>query len=184
MPPDKNAPTQERWNWLESHMSQEIKTKLYREAYGITGNADDANDVCANSLIHAFEKCWQLRNDDKFYQWMVTIVRREARHYMRRNRHWVLCDVLKESLEGLHASANPEKIVIAKEESERLNEAMDQLKFPEKEIVVGRIENRKSLRVIAEELDINYHTTRSKYTRALHALKDHISEEGGSDEKK
>lgn len=177
--------SRERWEWFQAHLTPQLKDRLYFEALSIVHNQQDAEDALAAACLHAILKLHQLKKEDRFYSWMFTIVRREARHIKAKNTRCMIT-FFQYKNEKAQSVTSPEQQVLAQERKEQLLNAIEQLKSPEKEIV--RLKNwyGMSLLEIAKKLNLNYHTTRSKYTRAMHALEDILNNKGGdgSDEKK
>lgn len=185
--PKKSAPTPEQWAWFESHLTHEVRKRLYNEAYRILQNKSDAEDILQDAIqIGAFNLA-HLRQEQKFYSWMFKIVQREAYHHLVRESKTKRMKVAFLFVKDCYdASSTPDKLVITKEERARLRREIDRLKSPEKEILMFYLTTRKSLKEIAAELNLNYHTTRSKFTRTCNLIKKRLESEGGdgSHEKK
>lgn len=178
--PDKNAPTQEQWDWFESNLTHETRKRLFNEAYRILQNKSDAEDVLAEAIQIGICKLSHLRNRDRFFSWMFKIVRREACHHLEReNKRQSFRYRLLFFKEQRESSATPDKLLISKEEQAQLRREIERLKSPEKEILMLKLKTNKSLKEIAEELGLNYHTTRSKFTRACNLIKQRLDNEGG-----
>lgn len=185
--PPKNLPTKEQWEWFESHLTPEVRTRLYREAYRILENKQDAEDVMQDACRIGVSNLSDLRDSERFFSWMFKIVRREAYHHLYRENKLKIAKMRLLLLKDHYiASTTPEKLLITKDEHERLRREIDRMKSPEKEILLLKLTTNKSLKEIAAELDLNYHTTRSKFTRACNLIKRRMSEDGGdgSHEKK
>lgn len=183
----KNMPTQEQWSWFESHLTPEIRKRLYQEAYRVLQNKQDAEDVMQEAYRIGVFNLSGLRDGDRFFSWMFKIVRREAYHHLyRENKRKIAKMRLLLMGERYANSATPEKLLISKDEIERLRQEIEMLKSPEKEILLLKLTTDKSLKEIAADLGLNYHTTRSKFTRACNLIKQHLNDEGGdgSHEKK
>lgn len=169
-----------RWEWFEAHLTPEIKNRLYFEALRILRNPQDAEDALGLAYLHAITKLHQLKSEDRFYPWMFTIVRREARHMDAKTAR-SMSAFLRYKLDCIKPMATPEQQVIDSERKEQLYNAIEQLKSPEKEIVKLRNWENLSLLEIAQKLGLNYHTTRSKYTRAMNSIANQLKGQGGDD---
>ena len=185
--PCKDLSTQEQWAWFEEHLTHEVRKRLFNEAYRVLQNKADAEDALQEGLRIALVNLPSLRSEDRFYSWLFKIVRHEALHLLKREaksrkttRHFMNVKA------HLEAVAGPDKLLISKEEHERLRQEIDRLKSPEKEILLLKLRTNKSFKEIAAELGLNYHTTRSKFTRACNLIKKRMDKEGGdgSHEKK
>ncbi len=59
---------------------------LIATAQQITGNAEDAEDIAQEVIIHTYRNLHKLREDGKFRAWFFTICRRESIDYLHRHR--------------------------------------------------------------------------------------------------
>ena len=169
----------DRWEWFEAHLTPQLKNRLYFEALMILHNQQDAEDAVAFARLHAILKLHQLKKEESFYSWMLTILRREARHIKAKGLRNTITFCQYCNIERNMPVYSPEQQIIDRERKNQLLDAVNQLKSPEKEIVTMRNWRGMSLLEIAKELGLNYHTTRSKYTRAIHMLMDILKKEGG-----
>ncbi len=58
---------------------------LIATAEQITGNAEDAEDIAQEVIIHTYLNLYKLREDEKFRAWFFTICRRECSDYLHRH---------------------------------------------------------------------------------------------------
>lgn len=117
--------------------------------------------------------CHKLRSEDKLFSWLFSIVRREALSYRAEQR-----DIPK--VNGYHEISpflvsvdycDIESDWLASEERHRLRKAIHELDDHSKQIVTIKLTTESNLREIAQCINLNYHTTRSKYRRALIELR-------------
>ena len=175
--PGKSKPTQEQWDWFLAHFTHDIRRRLRNEAYRILQNSSDVDDIMQTSIEIASCHLANLRHEESFYSWMFKIVRREAYHLLiRQGKMSYAKSRLLIMMDHYTASTTPDKITISKEERERLWQEIDRLKSPDKEIMLLKLTTDKSLKKIAEELGLNYHTTRSKYTRMCKLIKQRLDD--------
>lgn len=178
--PNKNTPTEEQWAWFESRLTPELRKRLFNEAYRILQNKADAEDIRQDAIQIGISNLPYLRNPERFASWMITITRREAYHHLQRERKLMNIKYAFLMIKDYYtASSTPDKLVITREEQERLRREIDWLKSPEKEILLLKLTTNKSLKEIAAELGLNYHTTRSKFTRTCNLIKQRLNDEGG-----
>ena len=162
---------EERWEWLMSHIGKREMIVFHQEAYSILENHDDADDVVSAALVKGATRCHQLRDEKKFFSWMMKIIRNEAYAYLNINT------VHNKTLQAKMALIKPpyeesaEYIYIREQERVRLRAAIKDLKSPDKEILTMRFFEEQGLPEIAEKLNMNYHTVRSKYQRILKRLR-------------
>ena len=65
------------------HLMLENHRVVYQIAYGVLGNADDAEDVTQDAFVRAYAKLTSLREPERFRAWVCQIVRRLALNHMR-----------------------------------------------------------------------------------------------------
>ena len=77
---------------------REYTPNMYRLAYGILQNHEDAQDAVGETILRAFEKIHTLRRPECFRTWLMQITANEAKKFMPeingefRRRIWkILC---------------------------------------------------------------------------------------------
>lgn len=163
---------EERWEWFMAHLSDKEMQALFREAYKILHNKEDAEDVLQEALLKGATKCHQLQDEKKVFQWMFSIVRREAiAHYKRFSLHTVWAQAKLLLFQPTEEELSIDKKLLSDYERQCLLQALDHVKSPAKEIVYMHINEHMNFPEIAKKLNMNYHTVRSRYTRTLHEIK-------------
>ena len=181
-PQQKRVPTQEQWDWFESQLTPEIWKRLFNEAYRVVQNKPDAEDVLQDAIQIGVCKLDDLRNKEKFFSWMFNIVRREAyRHSKREKKLQKILLPLRLLKDCCTVTMTPENLMITKEERARLRREIGRIPSPDREILLMKLTTDLSLKEIADELDLNYHTTRSKYTRTRQLIRKRIKMSEGGD---
>lgn len=79
---------------------------LYRAAFGILKNRDDALDAMQEGFITAFEKLDQFENKGSFEGWLHKIVIRKSIAHFHQKKRYVLTETLEER--GVQANSNEE----------------------------------------------------------------------------
>ena len=162
---------EDRWEWFMSHLGDKEMTILHQEAYAILQNADDAEDVVQNALLKGLQKCHQIKDENKMFFWMVTIVRNEAYSYFKRFNLHTAWAVAKLSFTKPSYENGAEYYYLQEQEQRCLRKMINELQYPDKEILLMRIEQGMPFPEIAKKLGMNYHTVRSQYRRILQKLK-------------
>ncbi len=65
---------------------REYTPNLYRLAYGILHNRDDAEDAVCETILKAYEKLHTLRKAECFRAWIMQIAANEAKRIYARNK--------------------------------------------------------------------------------------------------
>lgn len=161
----------ERWKWLMAKLDNNDMRALYFEAYKILCNKEDAEDVLHEAILKAFKKCHQIKDESRFFYWMLRIVRNEALTYKKHcMRHLLFMQSKFISNENIYEDS-AEYLYFREKQNDRLYEKINALRSPEKEILKMRIYQKKAFPDIAKELNLNYHTVRSQYQRSIKKIK-------------
>jgi RNA polymerase sigma-70 factor (ECF subfamily) len=147
----------------------------YSLAFRLTGNAEDARDVCQEAYLRAFRGLRRFRGDARFTTWLYRITANCASTQLgrrRRHRHEELDDDLE--LNDLSPSIDP----VGRSESASLRDAVQKAlaALPPKlrAVVVLRDIYDLSHEVIAAELGISVSAAKVRLHRARHRLRDDV----------
>ncbi len=145
------------------------QNKFYRLAYSYVKNQDDALDVVQNAVCKALEKCDTLRNENAMKTWFYRIVVNESITLLNNKKRIVLSE------EEVFKQAGYEEP--AYEPKEDLQEQIKQLELATQTIIKLRFFEELSLEEIAEIMEMNLSTVKSKLYRGLEKLKIIFKEE-------
>jgi RNA polymerase sigma-70 factor (ECF subfamily) len=156
---------------------REIVPPLLDDAFTLakwlTHSATDAEDVVQEAAVRAL-KALATVSVDRPRPWFLAIVRNAAMTWMARNRPKALAyagDLADlETLEGADSALDPEQALIAREDGDRLREAIADLPSPFLETLVMRDINGLSYREISEATDSPIGTVMSRLARARSAI--------------
>ncbi|MGH6798635.1 MAG: sigma-70 family RNA polymerase sigma factor [Roseiarcus sp.] len=155
---------------------REIVPPLLDDAYSLarwlSQNPTDAEDIVQDAALRALHALSTV-SVDRPKQWFLAIVRNAAMTFMARNRRKTLAyagdmadlDAL-DLRQGDDAALNPEQELIAREDGERLRQAIAGLPSPFLETLVMRDINGLSYREIAEATEAPVGTVMSRLARA------------------
>ena len=139
-----------------------IYTDLYKFAYYILKDEEDAKDAVSDAVMDAYAGISRLRSEDAFKSWMFQILsvkcKRKLKEYAVHGHHTPLEDITDLETEG-------------REESVELKSAFDTLSDEEKMIISMNVFGGYDSNEISNILKINRNTVRSKQSRALSKLK-------------
>lgn len=142
-------------------------TKLYRLAYQYVRNENDALDIVQESAYKAVKNCKRLQNPQYIKTWLYRIVINESLSFLRKKKPEVIQFSEAEcEIEDRYADLD-------------LHRALMQLPDDDKTIVMLRFFEGLSFQQIADILDENINTVKSRLYRSLQKLK-HMLEEGGA----
>lgn len=105
---------------------------IYRYAFHCTGNHQDADDICQETFLRAFDRIGQLKNGTSFKEWIFTIASNLSRKRIKKmkiNRNFVSqsIDTLNQSPESNEIQpfenlTKKEKALIIREQLQEMSE--------------------------------------------------------------
>lgn len=142
---------------------------------------DVAEDITQEVLRKSWEYIHTLRDRDKCWQWVETIIGNEIRTYIRKKRtrkkffeDVVLDDVLEQQsvMEALmSAEEDILEILIRDEEEQLLMKALQELDERDRSVIKSHLISDMKLKDIAVSEEVEYGTLRMIYLRALRKLR-------------
>jgi RNA polymerase sigma-70 factor (ECF subfamily) len=157
------------------------ETKLFNFAYRLTGDREDAFDICQDSFIRAYEQIRQLKDASKFPNWLFKIARNYciSRHrtamklpkFERGNEEDEELDLenlLSDSAQVRLGNANPYEQHELRLIVER---ALEYLPFEQRETIVLKIYEGLKFSEIAEVAECPVSTVKSRLYLGLTQLK-------------
>ena len=137
------------------------------EASHMLNDEGEVDDLVQTTLILGAMHCEQLKDEQKVYPWLRQIMQREA-HRMNKKRHRMTTSYdLSNEIDTQKSSLSAEQEAITNEMRQAIKDAIERLSYPDRNIVIYHLYDCLDLKDIALLLEMNYHTVRSKYNRAL-----------------
>ena len=146
-----------------AELVERYKKAAFRMALGLVGNRDDAFDISQEAFLRVFRSARTFDETQPFLPWFYTIVQNLSRTWLRRRSRADRRTVDLDDVSGLLASdSNPERDVMRKEMVKRLGEALMELSFADREIIVLQHFRNMSYEEIAQLLGIPRGTVMSR----------------------
>ena len=142
-----------------SQLYAKIYKDLYKFAYYMTGQTQDAEDAVSDAVLAAFENIHKLKKETAFRSWMFTILANTCRRKLRRQEQNV----------ELEDNLAAEETDYARTQDVR--EAFGRLEVTDRLIVGWSVLGGYSSDEISEMLDMKAATVRSRKSRALGRLR-------------
>jgi len=136
----------------------------------LADDADLADELFQDTWLTVIRKIDTLADPEKFATWLYQIARNRVYEEFRRKKRVVELDEL------LEAPDNPEDEILSFENIARLHQCLGQLKPWQKEVLMLRFIESMSYDQIAEVLDCNVGTVRSRIHHAKQALRKRLEE--------
>jgi RNA polymerase sigma factor (sigma-70 family) len=152
--------------------------RIYATVYHMTSNHEDANDLAQDSFIKAFQALKSFKGGSSFYTWLYRIAVNKTINFLkqRKNRmHMSLNDLdfnteNNPDLVALISEKTPRRDAGLKELQEKLNAALLKLSEPHRIVVVLHDVQGMSHEEVAQVMDCNIGTVRSRLFYARQQL--------------
>ena len=163
--------------WQFRKGSRAALCRIYEKYYDylltvVTALLHDVNaaeDVVHDSFLK-LSKSAHLLNPQRSLKWyLVACVSNRARDTLRSRRHETVS--LDESVSLQNGACGPESAAIRNEEMQIISDALEQLPYEQREVVVLRTRGRMTFKAIAELRQVSIRTVHSQYRYGLDKLK-------------
>jgi RNA polymerase sigma factor (sigma-70 family) len=145
--------------------------------FSATGRMETSEELAQETFFRAWKNLAQLKDIDKFRFWLCSIARNLLRtYYQQKHSEKVsVCDT--DTLETLASPSvqSPADTLISREEEMMLNQALMQIPEEYREPLVLFYRQQQSTREVAESLDLNEATVRTRLSRGRQMLKDQVA---------
>ena len=158
--------------------------RIYATIYHMTANHEDANDLAQEAFIKAFQALPSFKGGSTFYTWLYRIAVNKTINFLkqRKNRQHMSLNDLDFNAEhdpdlmALISDKTPVREVGLTELQNKLNEALLKLSEPHRMVVVLHDVQGVSHDEIAEMMDCNIGTVRSRLFYARQQLQGFLAE--------
>ena len=158
--------------------------RIYATIYHMTSNHEDANDLAQEAFIKAFQALRSFKGGSSFYTWVYRIAVNKTLNFLkqRKNRTQMSLDDLDFNAEhdpdlvALVSHKTPRREVALAELQEKLNAAMQKLSEPHRLAVTLHDVQGLSHEEIAEIMDCNVGTVRSRLFYARQQMQAYLSD--------
>ena len=134
----------------------------------LVDNADLADELFQDTWLTVIAKIHTLGNPERFTVWLYRIARNRVYQEFRRRKQVVELD------DSMEAPDNPEEEILSFEDAAKLHQCLGELKPFQKEVLVLRFIESMSYEEIAEVLDCNVGTVRSRIHHAKQAIRERL----------
>jgi RNA polymerase sigma factor (sigma-70 family) len=158
--------------------------RIYATVYHMTANHEDANDLAQEAFIKGFQALKSFKGGSSFYTWVYRIAVNKTINFLkqRKNRAQMSLDDLDFNAEhdpdlvALISEKTPRREIDLNELQEKLNVALLKLSEPHRLVVTLHDVQGLSHEEIAEIMDCNIGTVRSRLFYARQQLQAHMSD--------
>lgn len=151
--------------------------KVYKVAYYILNNEEEAKDIVQDTFIQAFNKIDTLKDKDKFESWICAIAANLSKAKYNKKKKELLVQDDSEIIPFLYYDKSldsPEDILENKELKSCIMEQINSLDNHYKQVVVLYYYLEQSYEEISKSLDISIGTVKSRLYRAKASIKEKL----------
>lgn len=142
--------------------------QYYRLAYSYVHNDADACDIVQNGAYKALRGSGTLKNAAYAETWVYRIMLNECFRHLRQPRKYSYESMQETGFELSYTEDNCDKI--------DLRRALDALQEKDKAVVILRYFEDRKLEEIADILEENVNTVKSRLYRSIKKLRDHLED--------
>lgn len=146
----------------------ENKEKHYRIAYSYVKNTDDALDIVQETIFKAIVSLDKLKNPEYIRSWFYRILINSALDFLRKQKKTIVVD--EEYLSSFDCGS------VDKYTDVDLHRALDELPDNYRSIVILRFFEDLKIEEIAEVLDENVNTVKTRLYKSLEKLRVKIND--------
>ncbi len=158
--------------------------RIYATIYHMTANHEDANDLAQEAFIKAYSALKSFKGGSSFYTWLYRIAVNKTINFLKQRKnkfHLSLNDIdfnaeHDPDLMALVSHKTPNRDVGLNELQKKLNEALLKLSEPHRIVVVLHDVQGQSHEEIAEIMECNVGTVRSRLFYARQQLQGYLAE--------
>ena len=164
---------------------ERYQTKVYNLALRMCGNEDDAFDLAQDAFVRAWKALGSFQFESAFSTWLFRLTSNLCLDYLRAKKRRAAVSLTMSGEEDEEAqldvpdpSMTPEEAVLASEDKRILMEAINSLSTDYRQIITLRAINDLSYAQIAQVLNIQEGTVKSRLSRARTELKNKLLQIG------
>lgn len=152
--------------------------RLFNAMAHFCGNVVEAEDVVQDAFVQAYLKLSSFQRNSTFYTWLYRIAFNTSVSRKRRKRVEASVDRSREQVGGepIDPGDAPETPLLRAESAQQVNEALGHLSEEHRSILILREIEGCDYEQIAEILEINVGTVRSRLHRARAQLRERLQQ--------
>lgn len=158
---------------------------VYSLAYRMTGNSEDAADLTQEAFLNAWRGLARFQGQASFSTWLYRLTSNACIDFLRREKRRSTLSLTLEADEEESRQTevsderwSPEALLDRQESLQAVRRALGQLSDEHREVLLLRELEGLSYREIAQALDLEEGTVKSRIARARLALRDFLLQSG------
>ena len=154
---------------------EKYKDDLVTLAAALLIDVNLAEDVVHDVFVSFIESTQKFRLTGSLKGYLATCVANNARNKIKTDKRHQTAN--KEEVEQLEPSSNPENHAIFGEELRQLSNALEQLPFEQREVLILHSYSGLKFRAIAREQRVSINTVQGRYRYAMDKLRSMLNSE-------
>jgi RNA polymerase sigma-70 factor (ECF subfamily) len=149
---------------------EKYKGNLLKIASGLLNDAAAAEDIVHDTFVFLAQSSEKLRLDGNLKSYLATCVANRVRNRNKAARRQGTAD-LGEAGRAVSSTKRPEQWIISNEQLARVNDALAELPYEQREVVILHVQGGMKFRAIAESQGVSINTVQSRYRYGLDKLR-------------
>ena len=158
---------------------QSHQKKVYNIALRMTKNHEDAQELAQDAIVRAFTSIGKFRGDSSFSTWLYRITMNVCTDFLRKRNKAVVISMeqgavandSQQSIQIEEEAPGPDELVEKNQLKKMVRDAMDSLSDEHRQVLILRDIMDLSYKEIADTLNVNEGTIKSRINRARSGLK-------------
>jgi len=163
---------------------QSHQKKVYNIALRMTKNPEDAQELAQDAFVRAFTSIGKFRGDSSFSTWLYRITINVCTDFLRKRNRAILISMEQgaatndneQGIQIAEEAPGPDEIAEKNQLKELIKDAMDSLSADHRQVLILRDILDMSYKEIADTLNVNEGTIKSRISRARSGLKKIITQ--------
>lgn len=149
---------------------EKYKDNLLKLATALVNETSVAEDIVQDFFVSFAQSAERLKLGGNLKSYLATCVANRARNWNHRRQRRETTGLNEPEL-FVSNSKRPEQWIICSEQFRKLNEALAQLPYKQREVIVLHIQGEMGFKEIAESQDVSINTVQSRYRYGLDKLR-------------
>ena len=155
---------------------EKYKGNLLKIAAGLLNDRAAAEDIVHDTFLFLARSAQKLKLDGNLKSYLATCVANRVRNLNKAARRQETIG-LNEAERAVSSAKRPEQWIVSNEQLTRVNDALAQLPYEQREVVILHLQGGMKFRAIAESQGVSINTVQSRYRYGLDKLRSILDSE-------
>jgi len=156
---------------------KKYKDNLLRLASALSNDQNAAEDIVHDFFVSFAQSPEKLKLNGSLKSYLATCVVNRVRNANKTRRRQETADLNKKAESAVSNSKRPEQWIIYSEQLRQLNNALAQLPYQQREVIILHAQGGMKFKAIAELQDVSINTVQSRYRYGLDKLRSILNSE-------